>query len=82
MMNLPNDFRFKGLPANLRMEDQWVVSRFNQLAKDADSAQTGVKHRDQPIRTRHIPTFFPIFSYYTTFPDKLQFHCDPCTDFI
>ncbi|MBQ3939885.1 MAG: class I tRNA ligase family protein, partial [Oscillospiraceae bacterium] len=33
---LPNDFRFKGLPENLRMEDQWVVSKFNQLAKDVN----------------------------------------------
>ncbi len=36
MMNLPEDFTFKGLPANLRMEDQWVISKFNRLAKDVN----------------------------------------------
>ncbi len=34
MMNLPEDFKFTGLPKNLRMEDQWIVSRFNDLAKE------------------------------------------------
>ncbi len=34
MMNLPEDFKFTGLPENLRMEDQWIVSRFNDLAKE------------------------------------------------
>ena len=36
MMNLPDDFRFTGLPADLRVEDKWIVSRFNQLAKDVN----------------------------------------------
>ncbi len=36
MMNLPEDFKFTGLPAELRMEDQWVISRFNRLAKDVN----------------------------------------------
>ncbi len=36
MMNLPEDFRFTGLPTELRMEDQWVVSKFNRLAKDVN----------------------------------------------
>ncbi len=34
MMNLPENFKFTGLPKNLRMEDQWIVSRFNDLAKE------------------------------------------------
>ncbi len=34
MMNLPEDFKFTGLPENLRMEDRWIVSRFNDLAKE------------------------------------------------
>ena len=33
MMNLPDDFEFKGLPENLTIEDKWLVSRFNNLAK-------------------------------------------------
>ncbi len=36
MMNLPDDFEFKGLPENLAMEDKWVLSKFNQLAKDVN----------------------------------------------
>ncbi len=36
MMNLPEDFTFTGLPRTLRMEDQWIVSKFNQLAKDVN----------------------------------------------
>ncbi|MDD5947313.1 MAG: valine--tRNA ligase [Oscillospiraceae bacterium] len=36
MMNLPENFTFKGLPAELRMEDQWIVSKFNRLAKDVN----------------------------------------------
>ncbi|MBE6846947.1 MAG: valine--tRNA ligase [Ruminococcus sp.] len=36
MMNLPEDFKFTGLPAELRMEDQWIVSKFNRLAKDVN----------------------------------------------
>lgn len=33
MMNLPDDFEFKGLPENLTIEDKWLVSKFNNLAK-------------------------------------------------
>ncbi len=36
MMNLSEDFTFKGLPADLRMEDQWIISKFNRLAKDVN----------------------------------------------
>ena len=36
MMNLDDDFKFKGLPEKLRIEDQWIVSRFNDLAKDVN----------------------------------------------
>ncbi|MCQ2434137.1 MAG: valine--tRNA ligase [Oscillospiraceae bacterium] len=36
MMNLPDDFTFKGLPENLAIEDKWIVSKFNQLAKDVN----------------------------------------------
>ncbi len=36
MMNLPEDFKFSGLPENLTMEDKWVVSKFNQLAKEVN----------------------------------------------
>jgi valyl-tRNA synthetase len=34
MMNLPDDFKFTGLPADLEAEDKWLVSKFNQLAKE------------------------------------------------
>ncbi|MGN0631163.1 MAG: valine--tRNA ligase, partial [Ruminococcus sp.] len=34
MMNLPEDFKFTGLHTELRMEDQWIVSKFNDLAKE------------------------------------------------
>lgn len=34
MMNLPEDFESNGLPADLNVEDKWIVSRFNTLAKD------------------------------------------------
>ena len=34
LMNLPEDFTFKGLPAELATEDKWVISRFNTLAKE------------------------------------------------
>jgi len=33
MMNLPDDFEFRGLPENLTIEDKWLVSKFNNLAK-------------------------------------------------
>ena len=36
MMNLPDDFTFKGLPENLTIEDKWIVSKFNQIAKDVN----------------------------------------------
>ncbi len=36
MMNLPEDFKFNGLPENLTMEDKWVISEFNQLAKEVN----------------------------------------------
>jgi len=36
MMNLPDDFEFKGLPENLTLEDKWLVSKFNQLAKEVN----------------------------------------------
>ncbi len=33
MMNLPDDFKADKLPENLNVEDKWVVSKFNTLAK-------------------------------------------------
>ncbi len=36
MMNLPDDFRFNGLPENLTMEDKWLVNKFNRLAKEVN----------------------------------------------
>ena len=36
MMNLPEDFKFTGLPEHLTMEDKWVISKFNQLAKEVN----------------------------------------------
>ncbi len=36
LMNLPEDFKATGLPANLSMEDKWVVSKFNTLAKEVN----------------------------------------------
>ena len=36
MMNLPEDFEFKGLPENLNIEDKWIISRFNTLAKEVN----------------------------------------------
>ena len=36
MMNLPDDFRLNGLPANLNIEDKWIISRFNRLAKEVN----------------------------------------------
>ncbi|MBP1566240.1 MAG: valine--tRNA ligase [Oscillospiraceae bacterium] len=32
MMNLPDDFKFTGLPENLNIEDKWIISKFNDLA--------------------------------------------------
>ena len=36
MMNLPDDFRAAELPKNLNIEDKWVVSKFNTLAKEVN----------------------------------------------
>ncbi len=36
MMNLPDDFKLNGLPANLNVEDKWVISKFNRLAKEVN----------------------------------------------
>ena len=33
MMNLPDDFKADKLPENLTVEDKWIVSKFNTLAK-------------------------------------------------
>ena len=33
MMNLPDDFKADKLPENLNVEDKWVISKFNTLAK-------------------------------------------------
>ena len=34
MMNLPDDFKADKLPENLNVEDRWIVSKFNTLAKE------------------------------------------------
>ena len=36
MMNLPEDFRLNGIPANLNVEDKWIISKFNRLAKEVN----------------------------------------------
>ena len=36
MMNLPDDFKATELPKNLNIEDKWVVSKFNTLAKEVN----------------------------------------------
>ena len=36
LMNLPEDFKFTGLPENLATEDKWIVSKFNTLAKEVN----------------------------------------------
>ncbi len=36
MMNLPDDFKLTGLPANLTIEDKWLISKFNTLAKEVN----------------------------------------------
>ncbi len=33
MMNLPDDFKTDKLPDNLNIEDKWIISKFNTLAK-------------------------------------------------
>ena len=46
MMNLPDDFKSEGLPENLSVEDKWIISKFNTLAKEVnrslDSFELGV----------------------------------------
>ena len=46
MMNLPDDFKLTGLPENLNIEDKWIVSKFNDLAKavndNLDNFELGV----------------------------------------
>lgn len=34
MMNLPDGFKSESLPENLAVEDKWIVSKFNTLAKE------------------------------------------------
>lgn len=34
MMNLPDGFKAESLPENLAVEDKWIVSKFNTLAKE------------------------------------------------
>ena len=34
MMNLPDDFQYSGLPEKLELEDRWIVSKFNAVAKE------------------------------------------------
>ncbi len=36
LMNLPEDFKFGGLPEELNIEDKWIVSSFNRLAKEVN----------------------------------------------
>ena len=36
MMNLPDDFKSEGLPENLSVEDKWIISKFNTLAKEVN----------------------------------------------
>ncbi len=36
MMNLPDDFKADILPNNLNVEDRWIISKFNTLAKDVN----------------------------------------------
>ncbi|MBR4095826.1 MAG: valine--tRNA ligase [Oscillospiraceae bacterium] len=36
MMNLPEDFKLGGIPANLNVEDKWIISKFNRLAKEVN----------------------------------------------
>ena len=36
MMNLSDDFKSEGLPEKLNIEDKWIISRFNRLAKDVN----------------------------------------------
>lgn len=34
MMNLPENFQYNGLPEDLELEDRWIVSKFNAVAKE------------------------------------------------
>lgn len=36
LSNLPSSFRYNGLPASLHIEEQWIVTRLNQLAGDVN----------------------------------------------
>ena len=36
MMNLPENFKLNGIPANLNVEDKWIISKFNRLAKEVN----------------------------------------------
>ncbi|MGN0621122.1 MAG: valine--tRNA ligase [Porcipelethomonas sp.] len=36
MMNLPDGFELKGLPESLALEDKWIISKFNTLAKEVN----------------------------------------------
>lgn len=36
LMNLPEDFTYTGLPDDLELEDRWIVSKFNQVAKEVN----------------------------------------------
>lgn len=36
MMNLPDDFKLNALPNNLNIEDKWIISSFNTLAKEVN----------------------------------------------
>ncbi len=37
MMNLPDDFTADSLPADMTVEDKWIVSKFNTLCKEIDT---------------------------------------------
>ncbi len=36
LMNLSEDFQYTGLPSNLTIEDKWLISKFNTLAKEVN----------------------------------------------
>ncbi len=40
MMNLPEGFKADSLPANMTVEDKWIVSKFNTLCKEIDTNLT------------------------------------------
>lgn len=40
MMNLPDGFTADALPAQMNIEDKWIVSKFNTLAKEIDENLT------------------------------------------